>query len=137
MTTLVWIKLAAALALVALIGGSYWYTYEKGDTNGAARKQAEWDAATAKAEAQNKEFREEGYELAAEYESKLHALEKRYARTDAQLRAALNEPVQCPASGRVGDVYLPASLIDSMFNREGPGSAAPGPAAGKPDAVVR
>jgi hypothetical protein len=134
---LAWIKLAAALALVALIGGSYWYTYSKGVTSGEEAKQAEWDEAKAKAEALNKEFREEGYALAAEYESQLNALEKRYARTDAKLRAALNEPLQCPASGKVGDVYLPASLVDSMFNREATGGNPAGPASSQPDATMR
>lgn len=131
------LKLILLAAVLIALGGSHWYMFERGATHGEANVQAEWDKSKADAEARNKELREEGYELAAEYEEKLHALEKRYARTDAKLRAALNEPVQCPTSGRVGDVLLPASLVDSMFNREATVGDTAGPASAKPDATVQ
>lgn len=127
----------AGLVAVAALGGVLAWSYNAGDTNGAARVQTRWDKAARSADVENSKLRGEGYTLAAEYESQLHDLEARYERTNTSLRRALARPASCPASGRLGDVVLPADLVDSMFNRDAGSATAPGPAASQPDRQMR
>lgn len=140
MTTLQARIIAALVGLLVLLAagvGLYAWGHSDGDEAGADRIQKKWDKAVKDAEAETARIRGEGYTLAAEYEAKLQTLEARYARTNVALRKALQQPVACPASGRVGDVVLPADLIDGMFNRERLGAGAPGPASTQPDPAVR
>jgi hypothetical protein len=126
------ILLVGALAFVLQGLGCYWVGHNHGDEAGAERIQALWDDAEKQAEADNKRIRGEGFEIAAEYESKLNILEKRYANSLAQQRAAQRLPFTCPASGEIGDVVVPAELIRSMFNRTADGARLPGSAASEP-----
>lgn len=129
-------KIIAALVglILALAGlGGLWVkAYASGNKAGQAKVRGEWDSATRQAEAENKATRDEGFKLAAGLEAQLRELEVRYAATDQSLRRALRRPIACPKSGEVGDVLLPADLVDSMFNREQPGHPAPGPSASQP-----
>lgn len=130
------VKLIAALVglILALAGaGGLWIkAYASGNKAGQYKVRQEWDSATRQAEAENKATREEGFKLAADLEAQLRELEVRYAATDDSLRRALRRPATCPKSGEIGDVLLPADLVDSMFNRQQSGHLAPGPSASKP-----
>lgn len=125
--------LVGALAFVLQGLGCYWAGHDHGDKSGAARIQDQWDQAEKDAEAETKRIRVEGFELAAEYESQLNTLEKRYANSLAKQRAAQRLPFTCPKSGEIGDVLVPADLVRSMFNRPAEDATRlPGPAASEP-----
>lgn len=124
--------LVGMLAFITTGAGAYWLGHNHGDEAGAARVQGEWDEAERKAEADTKRIRGEGFELAAEYESQLNTLEKRYAASLTRQRNAQRLPVTCPASGEIGDVLVPADLVRSMFNRDEEGARLPGPATSEP-----
>lgn len=130
------VKIIAALVglILALAGlaGIWVKGYASGNKDGQYKVQQEWDSATRQAEAENKATRDEGFKLAADLEAQLRELEARYAATDQDLRRALRRPFTCPKSGEVGDVLLPADLVDSMFNRQQSGHPSPGPSASQP-----
>jgi hypothetical protein len=109
------VGLVGLLLAAGALGGVWWHGHHVGDASGAARVQAQWDDAVKKSEAETARVRAEGYTLAAEYEAQVHELEQRSARFP--LTAANNRQVTCPKSGKVGDVLLPADLVDGMFLR--------------------
>lgn len=132
--------IALAVAVLAIGGGLVWFgesRYHKGFAAGKAQVQGEWNATIAEAKAKNEILRADGYTRAQEYLTRLNMLEKRYARTDAELRKALGQQFTCPASGVVGDIVLPASLVDSMFNREQSSDPAAGTATTRANPTVR
>lgn len=125
-------KLLTLVVVWALsIAGAMWYAYDWGWET----RQAELNEETIKRQAEIDKKRDEGFELAAQAESKLNELEKKYAKLLQQRRAADKLKVQCPASGEIGDVVVPAGFLDSMFNRPAPAQAEP--AASEPHATVR
>lgn len=128
--------LGLGLALAAL-GFGVWWIYDNGKEAGENVVHAQWDKAKREAQAENEKARAEGYKLAAEYIIQLRELETRYGRTSARLRDALNAPAVCPASGRLGDLVVPAAVVDGMFLRDSGSPAAPGPSASQPDRAVR
>lgn len=113
------------------IAGALWYAYDWG----WEARQAELNKDIVKQQEETDKKRNEGFELAAQYESQRNELEKKYAKLLQQRRAADKLKVQCPASGEVGDVVVPAGFLDSMFNRAAPAQAEP--AASEPDKPVR
>lgn len=109
------VSLAGLLLSVGLLGGLWLHGRHVGDQQGSKRVQGAWDEAVKASEAETARVRAEGYTLAAEYEAQVHELEQRSARFP--LTAANNRQVTCPKSGKVGDVMLPADLVDGMFLR--------------------
>jgi hypothetical protein len=99
---------------------------------GAERRQAKWDKQKLADQTEATKIREEGFELAAQYESDLNELRGKYARVQAERRRALQEKFECPASGVIGDVVVPAAVVRSMFNVTEPTPEAPGPASSEP-----
>lgn len=121
-----------ALALAAALGGLWGHGYSKGNKQGSARVTQAWQASVEQAREEATAIRAEGQQRAAALEVTLGQLEKQHAATAVTLRSALRRPVSCPASGRLGDLLLPADLVDGMFGYDAPGSGAAGPASGKP-----
>lgn len=68
------------------------------------------------------------YSLAAEYEAQRHDLEIRHAETTATLKKSLQRPISCPAGQKLGDLLLPADVLDGLraagADRAAAGSAA-------------
>lgn len=117
--------LIALIAWALSIGGAVWYGHSLGWNAREARVTAD-----ALAELRAREAKAaEGHTISEQYESKLIDLESRYEKQSARLRAALRQRVQCPASGEVGDVVLPADVVGSMFHTSAPAKAASEPAA--------
>lgn len=110
------------LAALAAFGGTYFYGHHTGYATGKNEVQVKWDAETLKRSSEDKtkrdEDRDKGFALAAEIENEHHELEIKYARTSKALATALQSRVECPSSGVVGDVVLPAAVVRSMFNRD-------------------
>lgn len=129
--------LVGVLALIAMVGGAWYTGHRSGYQAGQDKIQKQWDKAIVDARAADEVSRNEGYATAQEYLTRLNKLEKRYERTEANQRAALQQKFICPTSGVVGDIVLPAALVDSMFNRDEPGSAPPEPAATGTHPAVR
>lgn len=120
-----------ALALVAVsvaLAGVYATGYASGYSNGTDSMREQWEEAQQAARTENERVRKEGFALAQTLEKKLADLEVRYGTASAKLRDALNAKVACPASGRLGDIVLPAAVVDSMFGNAGEA----GPATGQP-----
>jgi hypothetical protein len=129
--------LVLALAAAAL-GWALSLLYDSGKAAGAAEVQVRWDKAKADAEAETSRLRAEGYKLAADYVVQLRQLEGRYAQKSQRLRVALDAPAVCPSSGRLGDVVVPAAVVDGMFLRDDGGRAdPPGPSASEPHRALR
>lgn len=105
--------IGGALALSAVTGG---VTYWQGNARGKATVNAEWQKERDDLAAKREEDAEFAQNLGFSFEATLTDIEKRYARTP--IAAANRLPVICPKSGLIGDVVLPAALLDSMFNRE-------------------
>lgn len=123
----------ALLGLLAATGAAGWYGYRLGHTAGSAEVQGKWDKAQDAADEAAAAVRKTGFRAAELYQAKLTELEARYARTNVSLTKALSRKLVCPASGRIGDVVLPAALVDSMFNLDDrQGDPAPRPAGSKP-----
>lgn len=135
--------IALLVGLLALLGGAgaLWTKAYNAGKRAEAATQAE--AHKMQQEAADKEtvrIRDEGYQLATGLLLKLSNREALLERTSTQLGEALKLPASCPAGGSVGDIVLPAGVVDGMFNRE-PRPAAAAASAGasgpKPDAAVR
>lgn len=129
--------LVGILAVIAVVAGVWVARYHTGYKDGEARVQKKWDTAVDDARKADEVSRNEGYATAQEYLTRLNKLEKRYERTEANQRAALQQKFTCPTSGVVGDIVLPAALVDSMFNRDKPGDPAAEPATSGTDPSVR
>jgi hypothetical protein len=113
--------LLGAVALLVLLGGLtglYFYGYNKG----AASVQADWDKERHNiadlAEKELEEDRDIGYQLAVEWQHELSQLKVKYDDLNTKYRNSLKSPVVCPASGQIGDVVLPADLVDSLFTSD-------------------
>lgn len=130
----------AALAATLMSGAGLW-ARSAGKDAGRAEVRAEWEAARAAERAEVQRVSLQAQAQATALEGKLRETERRHAKTSAQLRAALDAPsegVVCPpVGGRVGDVVLPAAVIDGMFNRDTSSPAAPESAASGAHAAVR
>ena len=128
------IVIALLIAMGSSLGGAY-YGYQRGKE----RVQLKWDKQKVKDAEETKKQRDEGFVIAAELENDLTELRTRYARVNAQRTAALNEQIECPASGRIGDLVVPAATVRSMFNLPEPGIVVhpPGQAASQPPGAVR
>ncbi len=107
--------LAALLALAGAAAGCVWYGYDWG----AQTVQRKWDAQkvqdTINTQKELETERDAGYALASEAIGEKRELELSYANLSAQFEDALRSKLNCPKSGQVGDVVLPASLVTSMF----------------------
>lgn len=123
-------KLAiAAAALVTLslaAAGCVRYGYTWGRDN----VQDKWDAAKVEAQiavakALDTQQRE-AYTISLKYQNDIKSLETRNAKLATKSTEALRTKVVCPSSGYVGDVVLPAALVDSLFFHD-PAASAPGP----------
>lgn len=134
------IILLCTLLGLAAAGAALWTKgYSNGKRAGAAEVQEAWNVQAEAGKKETERIRKEGYQLATEFLIRLNKREAILARTTTRLNHALAQPAQCVAGDRLGDLLLPAELVDSMFNREplpasAPGAAGPGP---KPDAAVQ
>lgn len=108
--------LLQVLVTLALVAGLFWL----GWSFGQQAMQADINRQTLDALNDAALRRDRGYKIAAQYEKQLTNLQADYAKLQRKRRAADALPVQCPASGAVGDVVVPAGFVDSMFNRTGP-----------------
>jgi hypothetical protein len=126
--------IAVLVAVLALLGGGA-ALWTKGYSVGKRAEAAEREkTAKAQQEANDKEtarIRNEGHALATDLLIKLGNREDLVERTSQQLAQALRRPALCPAGGSIGDLVLPADLVDSMFSRE-PRPAANAASAGAP-----
>lgn len=120
--------LALALAVLAGLGLGLWGAWALGNASGRSAVQAEWDAAKQREEVARGQDRKAADALAAGLRKQLRDLGKKYEHYD--FTAANAAPVECPASGRAGDLVLPAAVIDGMFHDAVP---APGPGASRPN----
>jgi hypothetical protein len=107
--------LAGLLLLAGLaVAGVLRMAYTAGRDAGIAAVRSEWDETIRAANKARDAARDEAYGLSATYEAKLRQLEARNERARKQQQAS--PPVQCPASGLLDDVVVPAVVIDSMFH---------------------
>lgn len=125
------------LLVLAAVAGCLLFVYSHGKENGREAERKVWQAERDRERAEVERIRGESQVAAAAHQSALAAAEARYVRTNVQLRTALNSTFACPPSGRVGDVLIPGVLVDSMFNREHRGPAAPGSTASRVDPGLR
>lgn len=110
-----WVLLAALVGMAGAGTAGGWYGYSTGKAAGAAEVQTAWDHAKELAEARKEADSTYAAKLDTDVTTFLSLLEKRYARSP--IAKALDRGVTCPKSGKVGDVVLPADLVDGMFNR--------------------
>lgn len=124
--------LAFVLAVALMLYGVWRHGHKVGKLEAEVKCQQTIDQAKAEAS----KDKDAGYAIAANLEVQLRKLEARNAKAEAKLRTALDAPFTCPASGRLGDVVIPAAVVDSLFDHGGDPSP-PGPASSQPDAAVR
>lgn len=124
--------LAMVLAIALMLFGVWKHGHKTGKLEAEVACRAAIDQAKAEAD----KDKDAGYAIAANLEAQLRKLEARNAKAEAKLRTALDVPFQCPASGRLGDVVIPAAVVGSLFDHSGDPSP-PGPASSQPDATVR
>lgn len=131
--------LASALGAIVLSAGACWYSYGEGSTAGEAKVQRNWDAAKQKADAERDAQRADANQLAAQYETDLANLRKRYAASANIRRKSATTSIVCPPSGTIGDLVIPSAVVRGMFNvlEQPSGTGTPGPAASEPADTVR
>lgn len=114
------------LGVLLAVGGGL---YNAGKTAGERKVQALWDKAIEAAEEETQRIRNEGFVLAKKYRQQVREMERRYEAADRNIHELLQRPLICPASGKLGDVVVPAAVVDSLFGDDtvAPGSATAGP----------
>lgn len=113
---------AAACALLAAAGGGIWL--------GSTLKQADWDAAelerTRETARRAAIHADRAWEASAAHERARAAQSAALRKARDELQAALNRPLDCPESGRLGDVLLPADALGRVRDAAGqPADTAP------------
>lgn len=108
------IALSLLLCVLASVG-CYYYGERVGYGEGEAAKQREWNDVQHAEREENDRIRSDAFDLALQLQKQLIALGDSYAKLQADGERANQLPVNCPQSGKVGDLVLPAEFISSMF----------------------
>lgn len=125
--------IAGALILAVLCGlGAGYYGFQLGQ----ADRQAAWDKQKHLDDDENKKNRLEGFRVAEKLQEQLDQLRGNYDALALQRATSLDTKLKCPATGRAGDLVIPAAIVRSMFNiTDKPGATIGSPSAGAASAV--
>lgn len=114
--TLAVLAVVLTLGLLGAAAGLYLYGYSNGHAAGAGEVQAKWDKAEEVRKDEAAKTARDGRVQADAYAAKVRELEAKNEQTAKRLRNALRAPVDCPKSGEIGDVLVPADVLRCMFN---------------------
>jgi hypothetical protein len=128
---------AALAAAASAAGACVWYGYNWGADSVHAKWGKAQEEAGLAAAAEKESVRESSYALARELQTQLDTAEKRYAQLSSRYTKSLGSKFECPASGVIGDVVLPADLTDSLFITDKQAANKAGPAASGASAALR